>query len=267
VISALGGSVAALMLNPPDLPTVGASGAIMGLLSAAFVLSFHPEAYDQRWRLRSIVAFLAVPALIPTASAPGASTLVDFSGHFGGAAAGVFMGFVLQAIWPEHAARPLHSAFAAKVGIAGFVAAALAFAGVAMDYPTYAARANLMMSDVETPKTTAEGAARSAQLILQFPHDPRTHLYRAAYFANLEDWRDAELEIRTAMADPQAAAMGLSPMFKLQMQFDLAMVLEAQGRDDEAKAAAQPLCAAPVSADLSDARSTLHNAGLCDDAD
>jgi hypothetical protein len=61
--------------------------------------------------------------------------------------------------------------------------------------------------------------------------------------------------------------MGLSPMFKLQMQFDLAMVLEAQGRDDEAKAAAQPLCAAPVSADLSDARSTLHNAGLCDDAD
>jgi hypothetical protein len=56
-----------------------------------------------------------VPALIPTASAPGASALVDFSSHFGGAATGVLMGFVLQAIWTENAERPLFSAFAAKV--------------------------------------------------------------------------------------------------------------------------------------------------------
>jgi rhomboid protease GluP len=264
VVSALGGALGGLLLNPVDLPSVGASGAIMGLLGAAFVLSFHPEAYGQRRRLRWIVAFLAIPALIPTAAAPGAPMLVDYSCHFGGVITGVVAGFLLQMIWPENAPHPLFSGFAAKLGMVGLGAAAAAFGAVALHYPDYAARGQLLMPEAETPKTVAEGASQSAQILARYPHDPRAHLYRAAYFESFQDWRDAEAQVRAAISDPVTAPLGLSPSFKLQMQFELAALLEDQGREDEARTAAQPVCALQGSAPWAQARAQLQNAGLCD---
>ena len=43
LVGALGGSVASLLINPPNLLTVGASGAIMALFAAIFTLSFRFE--------------------------------------------------------------------------------------------------------------------------------------------------------------------------------------------------------------------------------
>src|SRR5882757_315074 len=50
MVSALGGVAGSLLGNLPDLPSVGASGAISGLIGALFVVSFHhrAEAIDQR---------------------------------------------------------------------------------------------------------------------------------------------------------------------------------------------------------------------------
>jgi rhomboid protease GluP len=264
VVAALGGALGGLLLNPVDVPSVGASGAIMGLLGAAFVLSFHPEAYEHRRKLRWIVAVLAIPALIPTAAASGAPTLVDYSCHFGGALTGVVAGFLLQMIWPENAPHPLYSDLAAKFALAGFAAVVIAFGAVAMHYPAYAARGRLLMPEAETPKTVAEGASQSAQILARYPHDPRAHLYRAAYFESFQDWRDAEAQVRAAISDPLVAPMGLSPDFKLQMQFELAALLEDQGRQDEARTAAQPICALSGSAEWAKARFQLQNVGLCD---
>jgi hypothetical protein len=117
---------------------------------------------------------------------------------------------------------------------------AVAFTLVAVHYPAYATRGKLLMTDAETPQTVAQGAAQSAELVARFPHDPRAHLYRAAYFESFNDWADAEIEVRTAMTDPQIDAMGFSSSFKLGLHFELARLLAQQGLVDEAQTAAQP---------------------------
>ncbi len=262
VVSAFAGAAAALMLNPPDLPTVGASGGIVGLLTAAFVLSFHPACHRSRWWLRVFALLLAGPALIPTAGTPGAPSIVDVSSHLGGAAAGVVMGFVLQALWPEEAERPRFPAFAANFAAVGFGAVAAAFVLVAWNYPAYAKRESLLITDADAPKSQADGQARSAELVLDYPHDPRAHLYRAAWFEGQGDFANAEQEVRTALTDPETTALGFSPAFQMRMRYDLAMLLFDQARFDDAKVAAQPLCAA-APAELAAARASLKSAGLC----
>src|ERR1700722_19247363 len=104
VASALGGVVGSLCGNLPGLPSVGASGAIPGLVAALFVMSFNPYADDdQQRRMRKTALRFGVPALLPLAF--GASGHVDYFAHAGGAIAGGALGMVICAIW-SHSPRP-----------------------------------------------------------------------------------------------------------------------------------------------------------------
>jgi membrane associated rhomboid family serine protease len=85
-VSLLGGSLGALLLNPNSL-TVGASGAIFGLMGAALVI--------MRSRGISVMesgigVFLGLNLLI-TFAVPG----ISIGGHLGGLAAGAIAGLVL----------------------------------------------------------------------------------------------------------------------------------------------------------------------------
>lgn len=262
VVCAFAGAAAALLMNPPDLPTVGASGGIIGLIAAAFVVSFHPACRAWRWWLRGFAVLLAVPALIPTASTPGQPSVIDFSSHLGGSIAGALMGFIMQAVWPEDAPRPRFPGMAANFAAAGFGAVAAAFALVALNYPAYAAREHLLITAADFPRSEADGQSRSAALVLAYPHDPRAHLYRAAWFEGQGDFADAEQEVRTALADPETTALGFPAAFQMRMRYDLAILLVQQARYDDAKIAAQPLCE-DVPAELAGARARLKAAGLC----
>jgi membrane associated rhomboid family serine protease len=73
-LSALGGSVLVYLLTAPNVPTLGASGAIFGLFGATLVLSKKLD-FDMKW-----IAGLILLNLVITFVVPG----ISWQGHIGG---------------------------------------------------------------------------------------------------------------------------------------------------------------------------------------
>ena len=76
VISALGGEVGSLCGNPHAIVTVGASGAITGLIGALFVVSFDVADPVLQRRMLWTAARLGVPALAPLSTAAPAPLII-----------------------------------------------------------------------------------------------------------------------------------------------------------------------------------------------
>jgi membrane associated rhomboid family serine protease len=93
-VSLLAGSFGALLLSPNEI-TVGASGAIFGLLSAAFVIARH-RGVEQ---LASQLAFFVVINLVFTFGVSG----ISIGGHLGGLVAGALAGLLI--VFSERRAR------------------------------------------------------------------------------------------------------------------------------------------------------------------
>ncbi len=87
-LSLVGGSIGALLLQPPATASLGASGAVFGLMGAVVVLSKRG-----RSPVESGVAGLLVVNLFITFLFPG----ISIGGHLGGLAAGVLAGLVIRA--------------------------------------------------------------------------------------------------------------------------------------------------------------------------
>src|SRR5207253_7786855 len=75
----LAGSTGALWLNPNDV-TVGASGAIFGILGALFVLEYHATGRVMGQAMTLIVINIAFSYAVPN---------ISIGGHLGGLAAGI----------------------------------------------------------------------------------------------------------------------------------------------------------------------------------
>ena len=86
-VSAIAGSAGALLLSAPNEPTVGASGAIFGLLGAALVLE-----RQRTYVLGGSALSIIVLNLIITFAIPG----ISIGGHLGGLAGGAATGFALS---------------------------------------------------------------------------------------------------------------------------------------------------------------------------
>lgn len=94
-ISALTGAGMSMASNPENVVSVGASGAIMGLLAALFVLTFRELPGSSRFHRQISLLRLLIPALLPAA----AGAQVDVAAHVGGAIGGVFMGLMVTRAW------------------------------------------------------------------------------------------------------------------------------------------------------------------------
>jgi membrane associated rhomboid family serine protease len=93
VASLLGGSLGVLILSP-DSATLGASGAIFGLMGALVVLQL--RAKQNPWR--SGLGGLIVLNLIITFTIPG----ISIGGHIGGLVAGAIAGLLITPLrWPQ----------------------------------------------------------------------------------------------------------------------------------------------------------------------
>jgi membrane associated rhomboid family serine protease len=93
-VSLLAGSFGALLLTP-DTHTVGASGAIFGLMSAAFIVARH-RGVEQ---LAAQIGFYIVINIFFTIGVSG----ISIGGHFGGLIAGALCGFLI--VFAERRAR------------------------------------------------------------------------------------------------------------------------------------------------------------------
>jgi membrane associated rhomboid family serine protease len=242
VASALGGVAGSLLGNPHGVPSVGASGAITGLIGALFVVSFHGRA-DPAERHAMLVTSLrfGVPALVPLAF--GASSHVDYFAHAGGAITGGAVGLAVCAQWSPANFRPDFARQAAMAALLGLTLSIVCCGIAATRYSTYAAKPAQFIPSAEMPSEIGHvGAQQSADLLARYPKDPRSHLVRAFYLARADRYEEAVTEFRATMAMVSSEAAGQA--IRDLAQAALAVVLTEQGHRDEGKALAKDLCRA-----------------------
>jgi rhomboid protease GluP len=103
-LSALGGSLGSMLLNPAGTVSVGASGAIVGLFGAALAVSHRmPYGAARAWA-RTLVLQVLLPSVLPILLPTGSG--IDFAGHLGGAVIGLLVGVFLVARWPRTEPHP-----------------------------------------------------------------------------------------------------------------------------------------------------------------
>ena len=255
VASALGGVIGSLSGNLPGLPSVGASGAITGLVAALFVMSFNPYAdEDHQQRMRKTALRFGVPALLPLAF--GASGHVDYFAHAGGAIAGGALGMVICAIWSD-SPQPHFARLAGMVALAGLAGSLACSAFAATHYGAYAVKARDYIPAAEMPATLDAGAQRSVDLLARYPKDPRAHLLRGYALGQAQQLAAAEAELRQTLAIASTDASGGA--VRDQAQVMLALILLEQGRHREA----MPLVANACHA-RNEMRRLLAKTKLCD---
>ncbi|EYF08578.1 rhomboid family intramembrane serine protease [Chondromyces apiculatus] len=239
LVGALGGSFASLAWNADAAISVGASGAIMGLLASALVSTLRLPPRERSQATIPLVQML-VPSLIPLAVHRTAGK-VDFAAHLGGAIAGALAGALLLAIWPKTRPHPRFQNAALGVSIACVLLYAGALYQAAELRPTYEAAltAAIIPSD-DLP--TIE--SRSTETLLStYPHDPRTHFLAASRAATSGDLPTAEQHLRRGL-DERGVLQVYFPDRQLEarMRALLATVLSEQGRPNDAAEAARPVC-------------------------
>lgn len=257
VASALGGVAGSLIGNPPGMPSVGASGAITGLIGALFVVSFRPADPVEQRSMRRTSLWFGIPSLLPLAFA--ASGDVDYAAHAGGAIAGSAIGLVLNALW-HHDLRPLFTRLAAMTAVMGLVASTVSTGIAATRYPTYAAKAAQLVPSSEMPSDlTKAGEQQSAKLLARYPKDPRSHLVRAFALMRANRNSEAENELRATITLAASDPVG-RPTRDLAQAVLAALIVE-QGRRGEAKALVADMCRAKDKARI---KRILEAAKLCD---
>jgi rhomboid protease GluP len=199
VLSALTGMAGSLMSNPHAIPTVGASGAITGVIAALFVVSYHNQCDPvereamQRWALR-----LGVPALGPILYS--ASSGVDYAAHLGGAIGGGALAFVVTSAWTGHGFRPPHAVAAGYAALQGLCLATISVFPASAQYKAAALIAAERMPARLMPDDMNKGAKASADLVFRYPKGPKSHFLRAHALVLQDELHGAEAELRKAIA-------------------------------------------------------------------
>jgi rhomboid protease GluP len=242
-VSALAGAAGSLSTNPQMIVTVGASGAITGLVGALFAVSLTAriDAERQKTMLRT-AAWFGIPALLPMMFAGGSH--VDYAAHMAGAIAGALMGLMIASAWSEREDRPgqtLPAALSAVI-FAGLSAISLHF--IFEQYADYRAFAAASIPMAQLSGSGRQDADRhSSQLVTRYPDDPRGHLLRGGYLLTKARLAEAEAEIRKS-SEIAATSPNLSyRAVATPANAVLAVLLLAEGRRGEAQELSRSVCA------------------------
>jgi rhomboid protease GluP len=235
-ISAIGGSLLSLAINPPTLLGVGASGGIVGLFAAAVVIVRRVPSTVERTRLLMQAMYGLLPALLPFLSSAASGERIDYGAHIGGALGGVAMALVLLRAWPGELPRPKWPRFAALVAVAYLAVAGLAIVPINQSYGSVAAL------DPNWPKTVEEAEAQASQLVHDYPNDPRARLVNGIALSRQNQLGQAEQELRTGLADAAPVRGVIGSGVEEGLRLMLGGVLLEEGHRDEAARIAKPLC-------------------------
>ena len=231
------GAMLSMLLNPADMLSVGASGAIMATLAALFTLSFHTGANRPKL-MRRVAGGSLFPALLPSV---GHGAITDINAHLGGALAGTAIAFLMLIVWQEHEDTPPGRSLAAVIGGAWVALTVYAFSLSHGTFTQYAKDGVDYIQPADMPADTQAMKDKSYALVEKYPHDPRSHLFRGMYFLDRNDASDAESYLRNAMKLSEKSQI-MSPAFHDWTQALLALDISVMGRLDEARLAAQTLC-------------------------
>ena len=264
-VSAVAGVVVSLAINEASVVSVGASGALMGLMASLFVASFHFPPGPVRVRLWTTAMQVLIPSLLPVATTVTGQR-VDFGAHLGGALGGAMMALILLGNWPATEPLPRLRRVAAAIGLAG-LAAAVVTAGKAgssflkAQHET-ALRAMLIPNNL-LPRTDAQWKMQAGSLADSYPRDPRPRLFRGVTMLDAGDLPGAERELRAGLADAETFNDMLPPQVEMLLRTNLAVDLHGGKRDAEAKSVAAPVCGLDT-AESKAVRGRLKRIGVCE---
>lgn len=259
VVGAIGGSLGSLAYSTAVV-SVGASGALMCLVTVLFALSHHVAAGDKAIKLRRRALFVVVSALMPSA----AGTHIDYGAHFGGFAVGIVAGFLLLILWPEDSPRPPLRRVRTGIAIGGVVIALLSAFEVYAHFPIYAAKSAELIPTALESRDPVAVAKQSAEMVERYPHDPLAHLLRGTDLFDAHDYSGAEQHARAGLAEKENLDLGYTPIARERLEMLLAASLWGEGRHEEAKPMVARICAS-TSADeyLTNGRAMFQRAGAC----
>jgi rhomboid protease GluP len=254
----MAGALFSTLLNPADVLSVGASGAIMAMLAALFTLSFHAGARRPAL-MRRMAGGSLFPALIPTIASDG--SVVDIQAHFGGCLTGMLLAFVMLIAWNDEEESPPGRQFAAIAAGLWLALTVSAFVFSAPGYAAYARPGLDVIPPDKLPKNIEAMKADSLTLVEKYPKDPRAHFFRGLYLLEQRDATDAEPYFRhVAQIGPSSPLIG-KPMLDWNRAL-LALSVRVQNRATESHAIVAPLCAGRGTLDLR-TRQTLEITHLC----
>jgi hypothetical protein len=257
--SALGGVAGSMIGNDPTTTTVGASGAITGLVAAGLFMSFHERAdAEDGYKMRRRALFLLVPALLPLFL--GVRDHVDYHAHLGGALVGAVIALGLIVTWNGDSFRPRGAVLSARIAMGLGVAAMAACLGIVPRYGEEAAIAKTLMPEALAARPMEDLGGRSAELLRQYPDDPRASLIRAVSFIQASQPQLAEALLRKTIAMDWPARPYAAPYVRARARAVLALVLAIERRTVEASALAREVCADPSQAE---SRAMLVKFKLC----
>lgn len=267
-IGAIGGSIGSLIFSAPATFTVGASGAIMGVLSGAFICGaftgedgprmraplllglFIPHIWIARifgralgsgqngWRMQTWAIILMIPALIPMTM----TSHTDYGAHLGGVVTGALCGIVMQANWRSGQRNPDHGNIVGGFAIGWLLIGLLSFALFAQKGDAVDLTPPGMIPDALMPPTLDVGHDRAADLLSKYPNDPRAHLIRAIAFLKQEDLADAEDQLRISLTLKSKLNPEAVEIFEKEVNAFLSITLSYEGKPDQAKAIGAPVC-------------------------
>lgn len=231
-VGALTGGLGSLLLNPANLVSVGASGAIVALFAATYVCSFHFQPSAGRTRLQSRAFGILIPTLL-TLGKSAEGLRIDFGAHLGGALGGALVGLFLLRGWNKRSTRPPQ----ARLGLATATLAGLAVVAAvwpaASRHALFEQAAKLVPDDV-MPKSDATIIDQAPALVARYPDDPRLHLALALRALKASDGRTAEDEARRGLQDPRLFDGLLVSRVEASLWVTVGQALALQKRDGAA---------------------------------
>ncbi len=239
VVGALGGSLMGLALNGAEGISVGASGAIMGLLAAALVSAMRLPEGVARSNVQGMMARVLIPSLLPLASALGAR--VDYAAHFGGALAGALAGLALWKTWDVGSPTPRGRNVAWAIALVGLLGYGWGAVGVVQTRGVATALAP--QSELNEVATGNAPPAALDALVRRWPRDPRVRFVRAASRLNADNGPGAEDDLRAALAEERVLRANFRDRrLEIEARTLLAQLLSRRGQAEEARATVAPVC-------------------------
>lgn len=248
LLGAAGGSFMGLIVNSADVMSVGASGAVMGLLAAALILAMRFPPGAARLQIQGRLLQFLIPSLIPLAMNHGGH--IDVAAHFGGAIAGLLSGYALFTVWPKNEENPRFPMVARGLAVMTVFVFGLSIALVKRHYATYLVdstfrAADFLVDDSRIPEDPDRARREVESWGQGHPRDPRVHFFRALHLLDQNDEAGAESELRAALGEREILAQAFSDnRLETSMRTVLCQLLLSQGKHEEARRVAAPVCTA-----------------------
>jgi rhomboid protease GluP len=253
VLGALAGSALSLLWNAPTVVSVGASGAILALLTACFASSFRLPAGAARTRLRLLVLQLLLPSLLSMVWHRGGEP-IDFASHLGGALTGALSGSLLLLTWRSSEPLPRFRGAALATVLAGAVLLAYGLVsapGARAQSLQRDAYASLLIPEAELEGSEQQLLDTADGLVARYPRDPRGHWFLGVRLARAGELGGAEGELRTALGETDLLESNFSDReLEIQLRSVLVTILLERGRRAEARVAAAPVCSAGAGGEI-----------------